>query len=130
MRYEAPATSRDAAAILAKSKETAFVLGGGTDVLVKMRTGLIEPDLLVDIKAIPAMKEIKVSDKGFGIGAAVSGAELSEHKLLRKHLPGLVEAANLIGSIQTLTLSSLKPPTKILPTFGTLENASIRYLSA
>ena len=53
MRYEAPATSRDAAAILAKSKETAFVLGGGTDVLVKMRTGLIEPDLLVDIKAIP-----------------------------------------------------------------------------
>ena len=29
----------------------AFVLGGGTDVLVKMRTGLIEPDLLVDIKA-------------------------------------------------------------------------------
>ena len=83
MRYEAPATSRDAAAILAKSKETAFVLGGGTDVLVKMRTGLIEPDLLVDIKAIPAMKEIKVSDKGFVIGAAVSGAELSEHKLLR-----------------------------------------------
>ena len=63
MRYEAPATSRDAAAILAKSKETAFVLGGGTDVLVKMRTGLIEPDLLVDIKAIPAMKGIKVSDK-------------------------------------------------------------------
>ena len=100
MRYEAPATSRDAAAILAKSKETAFVLGGGTDVLVKMRTGLIEPDLLVDIKAIPAMKEIKVSDKGFVIGAAVSGAELSEHKLLRKHLPGLVEAANLIGSDQ------------------------------
>ena len=29
MRYEAPATSRDAASILAKSKETAFVLGGG-----------------------------------------------------------------------------------------------------
>jgi carbon-monoxide dehydrogenase medium subunit len=76
------------------------VLGGGTDVLVKMRTGLIEPDLLVDIKAIPAMKEIKVSDKGFVIGAAVSGAELSEHKLLKKHLPGLVEAANLIGSDQ------------------------------
>jgi len=100
MRYEAPTTSRDAAAILAKSKETAFVLGGGTDVLVKMRTGLIEPDLLVDIKAIPAMKEIKVSDKGFVIGAAVSGAELGEHKLLRKHLPGLVEAANLIGSDQ------------------------------
>ena len=100
MRYEAPTTSRDAAAILAKSKETAFVLGGGTDVLVKMRTGLIEPDRLVDIKAIPAMKEIKVSEKGFVIGAAVSGAELGEHKLLRKHLPGLVEAANLIGSDQ------------------------------
>ena len=39
-------------------------------------------------------------------------------------------AANFIGSIQTLTLSSLNPPTKILPTLGTLENASTRYLSA
>ena len=38
-------------------------------------------------------------------------------------------AANFMGSIQTLTLSSLKPPVLILPTFFILENWSIRYLS-
>ena len=36
-------------------------------------------------------------------------------------------AASLIGSIQTLILNSLRPPTKILPTFFTLEKVSIRY---
>src|SRR6056300_721023 len=39
-------------------------------------------------------------------------------------------AANLIGSTQTLILSSLIPPTRILPTFLILENWSTRYLSA
>ena len=39
-------------------------------------------------------------------------------------------AASLIGSIQTLMLNSLNPPTLILPTFLTLENWSTRYLSA
>ena len=38
-------------------------------------------------------------------------------------------AASFIGSIQTLTLNSLKPPVLIRPTFLTLENWSIRYLS-
>ena len=39
-------------------------------------------------------------------------------------------AASLIGSIQTLMLNSLSPPTLILPTFFTLEKVSTRYLSA
>ena len=39
-------------------------------------------------------------------------------------------AANLIGSTHTLILSSLNPPTLILPTFFTLENWSIKKRSA
>jgi carbon-monoxide dehydrogenase medium subunit len=91
---------KEAAALLAKEKGTAFVLAGGTDLLVRLRTGFIEPDLLVDIKRIAATRTIDVTAGGFRIGAAVTGAELGEHARLKKAWPGVVEAANLIGSAQ------------------------------
>jgi carbon-monoxide dehydrogenase medium subunit len=65
-----------------------------------MKLGHIEPELVVDIKRIPAMKSIDHSAKGTRIGAAVSGAELGEHKAVAKAWPGVVEATNLIGSDQ------------------------------
>jgi carbon-monoxide dehydrogenase medium subunit len=89
-----------AATLLAKEKGNAYVLAGGTDLLVRLRTGFIEPDLIVDIKRIAGMHAIQKTATGFKIGAAVSGAELGEHAALKKAWPGVVEAANLIGSKQ------------------------------
>lgn len=100
MRYEAPNTMKAATTLLAKAKGKAFVLAGGTDLLVRMKAGLSDPELIVDIKHIPATREIKKSASGFRVGAAVSGAELGESKALKKAWPGVVEAANLIGSDQ------------------------------
>lgn len=100
MRYEAPTSTKVAATLLAKEKGKAFVLAGGTDLLVRMKAGMVEPDLIVDIKRIPATQSIKKSDSGFKIGAAVSGAALGESKALKKAWPGVVEAAELIGSDQ------------------------------
>ena len=100
MRYEIPSTTREAATLLANESGGAFVLAGGTDLLVRMKLGHIEPALVVDIKRIPAMCSISHSAKGTRIGAAVSGAELGEHKAVAKAWPGVVEAANLIGSDQ------------------------------
>ena len=100
MRYETPASAKEAAGLLKKEKGAAFLLAGGTDLLVKLKMGIVEPDLVVDIKRIPKISEIQSSTKGFTIGAAVSGAELGEHAGLKKAWPGVVEAANLIGSDQ------------------------------
>ncbi len=100
MRYESPATTKEAVALLAAEKGNAHVLAGGTDLLAKLRLDMVEPDLMVDIKRIPAMKEIKKTATGFKVGAAVSGAELGENKALVKAWPGVVEATNLIGSDQ------------------------------
>jgi carbon-monoxide dehydrogenase medium subunit len=91
---------KEATALLAKEKGAAFVLAGGTDLLVRLRTGFIEPDLVVDIKKIAATRTIQTAAGGFKIGAAVTGAELGEHAKLKKAWPGVVEAANLIGSKQ------------------------------
>jgi len=100
MRYEAPTTSREAATLLAKAKGKAYVLAGGTDLLVRMKSGRIEPDVVVDIKRIEAMQSISKNDKGFRIGAAVPAAAMGESAALRNAWPGVVEAANLIGSDQ------------------------------
>lgn len=100
MRYEAPTSTKDAVTLLSRAKGSAFVLAGGSDLLVRMKGGFIEPDLVVDIKRIPALREIRKTSTGFRIGAAVPCAAMGEHAGLRKAWPGVVEAANLIGSDQ------------------------------
>ena len=85
MRYESPATIKEAVGLLKKEKGKAYVLAGGTDVLVGMKMGHVEPDLLVDIKRIPGLGAIKASKTGFRIGAAVSCAELGENPAVLAH---------------------------------------------
>ncbi|MGR3545633.1 MAG: FAD binding domain-containing protein [Roseovarius sp.] len=99
MRYEAPQDVEAAVRILA-AEQGAYVLAGGTDLLVKLRSDMIEPEVVVDIKRIAGMKAITAEDGGWRIGAAVSGAEMGEHAGLCADWPGVVEAAGLIGSTQ------------------------------
>ena len=100
MRYERPQTIEDATALMAGAEANAFVLAGGTDLLVRMKGDAFEPDLIVDIKAISGMDAIAQTEDGFVIGAAVPAAALSEDAALVAAWPGVVEAANLIGSTQ------------------------------
>ena len=99
MRYEAPSSVEDAVAALAGAPG-AHVLAGGTDLLVKLRSEMIEPEMIVDIKRIDGMKDIRAEAGGWRIGAGVSGAEMAEHAGLVAAWPGVVEAAGLIGSTQ------------------------------
>ncbi len=100
MRYEAPESLDAAVSLLAGAPGQARLLAGGTDLLVQLRAGLIEPELVVDIKKIPEMHEITAENGGFRIGAAVTGAELGEHPEVKRLWPGVVEAVELIGSTQ------------------------------
>lgn len=100
MRFEAPQTVDAAVSLLAEGSGMARVLAGGTDLVVQMRSGRIEPDLIVDLKRIPELREIVEEDGGYRIGAAVCGAELNEHDGVKRLWPGVVEATDLIGSTQ------------------------------
>jgi aerobic carbon-monoxide dehydrogenase medium subunit len=100
MRYEAPDSLEGAVALLAAANGEARVLAGGTDLLVQMRADVVEPELIVDIKRIPETRAITEEKGGWRIGAAATGAELKEHPRLKNVWPGVVEAANLIGSTQ------------------------------
>jgi len=100
LRYEAPETLNAAVALLAGASGMTRVLAGGTDVIVQMETDLIEPELLVDIKKIPEVRQIAAENGGWRVGAAVTGMELVEHAAFCKAWPGVIDGVKLIGSIQ------------------------------
>ncbi|RYH05889.1 xanthine dehydrogenase family protein subunit M [Tropicimonas sp. IMCC6043] len=100
MYYERPETLQDASRLLAETKGTAYILAGGTDLLVRAKSDHFEADLMVDIKSIAELRTVHHTAEGFAIGAAVSCADLGRHAALKAAWPGVVEAANLIGSAQ------------------------------
>ena len=108
MQYHSPTSFNEAVAISNSSSGLVKYLAGGTDVLVQLKIGTKSPDHLIDIKNIPGVKEISLRDDGgYTIGAAVSGAQLTEHKELSKKWPGLVEGMELVGSAQIQSRATL-----------------------
>tara|TARA_Y100001954_G_scaffold14087_1_gene13407 strand:+ start:82 stop:945 length:864 start_codon:yes stop_codon:yes gene_type:complete len=108
MQYHSPSSFNEAVAISNSSSGLVKYLAGGTDVLVQLKIGTKSPDHLIDIKNIPGVKEISLRDDGgYTIGAAVSGAQLTEHKELSKKWPGLVEGMELVGSAQIQSRATL-----------------------
>jgi carbon-monoxide dehydrogenase medium subunit len=105
--YVAPTSIDDAVKALA-AQPTAKVLAGGTDLIVQMRAGRAKPATVVDLKRIPGTTGVKrEADGSFTVGAATSGAALGEDAALVRAWPGVVEAANLIGSTQVQGRASL-----------------------
>jgi CO/xanthine dehydrogenase FAD-binding subunit len=100
MQYFAARSIDEAVSALAGASGLAHVLAGGTDLIVQMTSGLRRPDLVVDVKTIPELTQITEDAEGFHIGAAVCGAEISEHAALKAAWPGVVEAIDVIGSMQ------------------------------
>jgi carbon-monoxide dehydrogenase medium subunit len=107
LAYTAPSSVEEAVRALAGASGVAKVLSGGTDLLVQIRSGRAKPDLIVDTKKIPGMSGIREHDGGFVIGAATPGAVIGENQALQRAWPGVVEAANLIGSTQIQGRASL-----------------------
>jgi aerobic carbon-monoxide dehydrogenase medium subunit len=107
IQFSAPTSVRDAVRCLANGGRSVRILAGGTDLLVQLRAGHVRPTMIVDIKKIPELKQIKIEKGGFRIGAAVSGAELGARAALRRAWPGVIEALELIGSTQIQGRASL-----------------------
>ncbi|MDA0787244.1 MAG: xanthine dehydrogenase family protein subunit M [Proteobacteria bacterium] len=108
MQYLAPTSLDDAISAYAAANGAGRILAGGTDLLVQMQAGMVEPGLIVDIKNIADVTGIEeTADGGFVVGAAVSGAVLEKHSGFAKAWPGVLEGLNLIGSTQIQGRASL-----------------------
>ncbi len=107
LSYAAPTSVEEAVRALSAAQGLAKIMSGGTDLLVQMRSGRVKPQAIVDTKKIPGIIGVTAKDGGFVIGAATPGAVLGETKALAAAWPGVVEAANLIGSTQVQGRASL-----------------------
>lgn len=99
LSFHAPASVAEAVALLA-ADPAARVLSGGTDLIVQMRSGRIAPSAVVDLKRIAGLSGVRRLGEGFAIGAATPCSALKADAALSAAWPGVVEAANLIGSVQ------------------------------
>ncbi len=97
--YAAPTTVAEATGLLAKGG-SAHLLAGGTDLIVQLRTGRKLADLVVDIKKIAELNEIRVDSTGLTLGAAAPCYRIYGDAAVRKAYPALVEVASLIGGTQ------------------------------
>jgi len=75
------------------------VIAGGTDLIPSMRQGLFEPEYVLDLRGIAAMKGIKPrTEEGIEIGALTTLREIEHSGCLQQHYPVLSEAAATVAS--------------------------------
>jgi carbon-monoxide dehydrogenase medium subunit len=81
-------------------------IAGGTDVMVKIKSGLLVPDALISLRDVPELKNISVG-KNIRIGAGSTITELIENAQLQTAVPVLVEASRRIGSLQIRNVATI-----------------------
>ena len=108
LEFSAPSSLDDALQQLSALGGEAGILAGGTDLIIQHRAGVRTFGHMLDIKGIPELNVLEYSDGGgLRLGAAVACAVLGEFEPARKHYPGLVEGAELIGSTQIQNRASV-----------------------
>ena len=105
--YE-PRSIEEACSLLAQFDDQAAVLAGGTDLLVELKTGIINLAYLVNLKKIPELDYITFDrEKGLKIGALVTWTELLESELIATHYPVLIKAGEVMASSQIRNIATL-----------------------
>jgi 4-hydroxybenzoyl-CoA reductase subunit beta len=69
------------------------LLGGGTDLMVNIRRGIVAPPVLIEIDTVSELRRIKADTQGLEIGAAVTLAEVAAHPEVMRHYPAVAQAA-------------------------------------
>jgi len=96
--YIRPGNMQDAIAALQANDEP-YLLAGGTDLLIGMKTNAVKPKCLIDLKGIPGIDCIEY-DNGFKLGTLTTVRDVEVSPLIREKIPALSEAAATLGCIQ------------------------------
>ena len=97
MEYVRPENTADASGLL--TRDATVALGGGTDLLVTMREGLVRPNALVDLRGLPDGDALTWSaDGSLRLGASVTIASIAADERVRREYAALAEACEAVGS--------------------------------
>jgi carbon-monoxide dehydrogenase medium subunit len=98
--YVAAHSVDEALRLLDKHGDAGKLLAGGHSLIPAMKLRLMSPGTLIDLGTIPGLRGIRVDGTSVVIGALTVHADVASSDLVRKHLPGLAEAAFVIGDMQ------------------------------
>jgi 4-hydroxybenzoyl-CoA reductase subunit beta len=73
------------------------LLGGGTDLVVNIRRGILAPPVLIDVNQVVELRAIRADARSLEIGAAVTLTEVAAHQEVMRHYPMVAQAAGFIA---------------------------------
>jgi carbon-monoxide dehydrogenase medium subunit len=98
--YVAARTVEEALLLLTKHGEEGKLLAGGHSLIPAMKLRLQSPQTLIDLGTVPGLRGVRADGNQLVIGALTVHADVASSDLVRKHVPGLAEAASVIGDVQ------------------------------
>jgi 4-hydroxybenzoyl-CoA reductase subunit beta len=87
-----PTTVSDVLAARASHPDSSLV-GGGTDLVVNIRRGIVAPPVLIDVTGVAELRTIAADARRLEVGASVTLSELARHPAVVEHYPVLAQAA-------------------------------------
>lgn len=97
--YVNPTNEKEAVAALSPQIEQAMPLGGGQDLLARMKDYVTQPDRIVNVKAA-LESTVTPFNGGLRIGAAYKMVDLAEHAEVARMYPAISAAAIEVGTPQ------------------------------
>ena len=73
------------------------VIGGGTDLIIKIRSGELKSRFVLDISRIPELKTVSASNGSINIGSCATFTQIQHDVCINMHAPVLVKAAASVG---------------------------------
>jgi carbon-monoxide dehydrogenase medium subunit len=128
--YVAARSVEEALQLLTQQGEDAKLLAGGHSLIPAMKLRLASPRTLIDLGTIPGLRGVRIEGDTLVVGALTVHADVASSDLVRKRLPGLAEAASVIGDVQVRNRGTIggsvahADPAADLPVILTALNAS------
>jgi carbon-monoxide dehydrogenase medium subunit len=98
--YACPRTLADAVALLAAHNGEAKAIAGGQSLMPMMAFRIAQPSLLVDLRKLPGLREIKISPDGVRLGALVRWRDIEDDARLDSAHPLLKAAVAHVAHYQ------------------------------
>ena len=132
-----PARSvEEALQLLAKHGEDGKLLAGGHSLIPAMKLRLQSPQTLIDLGTVPGLRGVRIDANNLVIGALTVHTDVASSELVRQHVPGLSEAASVIGDVQVRNRGTIggsvahADPAADLPVILTALNATFSVQSS
>ncbi len=82
-------------------------LSGGTDVMVRLKEGLVKEDVLLDLSRVAELRFIREESGVVHVGAGTTHTDISTSPVVRQHGRALTLAASRVGSTQIRNMGTV-----------------------